>query len=158
MHAFAAGAVLIHVDRRTGDLYTLVQCRSATETEPLTWSIYGGSGEIGETIVACLIREIAEESGIDIRGCERVLAHTYENVVGDFRFYTYVVPLKDRLTPIHSIETLEARWIRLGNPGEPLWAALPEPRHTGMQRIVDDPQVARVIDAYRPIRRRPAIA
>lgn len=150
MRRYAAGALLLYVDPKTDDLYTLMQQRSAEEHEPLTWCVYGGGAEPGETFIECLIREVFEESGIAIAGCERVLAHRFYDRVADFEFRTFVVLLKARVTPIHSRETADARWVRLGHRGEPLWAALPRPLHSGMVRLIEDPQVAHVVGLYRP--------
>lgn len=44
---------------------------------PGAWDLLGGGCEPGETPRAALLREIAEESGIDARGAETLWKHTF---------------------------------------------------------------------------------
>ncbi len=149
MSRFAVGALLVHLDPATGNLSTLLQQRSLDEHEPLTWCVFGGMAELGETILECLIREVNEEAGIDVSGYQRILAHTFEDGPGQFKYHTYIVPLPRRITPTLSSESTQAQWVRLGRTSATLWSNLPRPLHSGMLDLIRDPQVERLLRLFR---------
>lgn len=144
---FGAGAVLLHVDP-TGQRYTLVQQRALDdEYEPGTWTIYGGMGEIGESPRDTMIREVDEESGIDVDGLHAVPLYMMEDWQNSFQFHTFAVRLPTLARPVHSSETEDACWIKLGSTPETLWQELPRPLHSGMLPLIASATVAEIIDA-----------
>lgn len=44
------------------------------------WEVGGGGVRAGETSEQAIVREVAEETGLDASGCELVPAYSYENV------------------------------------------------------------------------------
>lgn len=94
------------------------------------WHIPGGGIKKGEDKIKALIREIREETGIDISKCpielvddsgsgesEKIIESTSEKVLCKMRFYVYKVVISDKLaSDIHvnlgsDLETF--RWIEL---------------------------------------------
>lgn len=146
---FAAGALLLYRDPQTGRTYTLLQQRSDEEHEPRTWCTYGGMSEPGETPERAMIREVEEESGIDVERCQRVYVGRHDEPHNEFSYHLYAVTLPERLTPRHSRETLDAQWIALGPTADTLWENAPRPLHSGMNTFVRDPKIARLLDMVR---------
>lgn len=82
---------------------------------PGCWIVPGGGIDPGETKRNALIREIKEETGLDISGCEivqidgvltgkteKTLRDSGETVMADMKFYNFkvVLPLKSAEVPI----------------------------------------------------------
>jgi 8-oxo-dGTP diphosphatase len=132
---FAAGALLLFKNA-TGQRFVLLQRRSELEHEPLTWSVYGGGAEPGETPKNAMIREVEEEAGIDVSRNQQVPVFVRDEPCNEFSFHTFAVTLDRMVTPIHSPETLEARWFPLGKTAETLWEHLPQPLHSGMIPLI----------------------
>jgi 8-oxo-dGTP pyrophosphatase MutT (NUDIX family) len=143
---FGAGALLIHV-AETGDRYTLIQQRALDdEYEPGTWTIYGGMSEIGERPVETMVREVDEEASINVEGLHAVPVFTMEDWQNSFEFHTFAVRLPRMVRPVHSRETNDACWIKLGATPETLWQDLPRPLHSGMLPLIQNRTVAALID------------
>jgi cation diffusion facilitator family transporter len=135
---FGAGALLVYRDAETGRSYGLVQQRSAEEHEPFTWSIYGGMNEPGEWPFGVMLREVYEESGIDVRPFPNAHVHRFDAADEAFSFHTYLVFLPSLIPPVLSNESINARWVKLGATVETLWENLPQPMMQGMQTFVND--------------------
>lgn len=68
----AAHALVVNNENKV-----LVMKRSAcNDYMPLTWDIPGGTVEIGETVEQALIRELKEETGIDIAPLNPIYAYS----------------------------------------------------------------------------------
>lgn len=148
IHNFGAGAIILY-RAPNGKRYALVQQRAANdEYEPLSWSIFGGGREPGETPDECMLREVVEESGIDLRRYNKVLAYTHVEPHGEFAFYNYAVKIDRPLKPLLNEETKEARWIELGDTPDTLWKNLPTsgPLHSGMANMMRNRTAAEIID------------
>jgi 8-oxo-dGTP pyrophosphatase MutT (NUDIX family) len=143
---FAAGALILFKDPKTGERYTLLQRRSELEHEPLSWSVYGGEAEPGESPAECMIREVEEEAGIDLSRHNRVPVYTHTEACNEFAFHTFAVPVGKRFEPKHSRETLEAKWVLLGKTPETLWDNLPRPLHSGMEPLIRNQTATKLID------------
>jgi A/G-specific adenine glycosylase len=75
------------------------------------WEFPGGKRERGETLPACLRRELREELGVDARVRERLMA--VKHAFSHFRITLYVFAcdrLRGRLRPI---DAAEVRWVRI---------------------------------------------
>jgi 8-oxo-dGTP pyrophosphatase MutT (NUDIX family) len=86
--SFGAGALIF----QNGHVLTCL--RGMGESEPLTWGTFGGMAEAGEDPLACMLREVEEESGIDLSGFDAHLIDTFEEGNG-FTYYTYAVFLRE---------------------------------------------------------------
>lgn len=144
---FAAGALLL-CRAETGSLFALMQQRSAEEHEPFTWTIFGGMAGPGEWPIGCMLREVREESGIDVGSFPLAHIHRFDASHEEFSFHTYVVMLPEMRAPVLSNESVNARWVRLGATAETLWDNMPVPLMKGMANIVGDPEVAARIIAF----------
>ena len=72
--SFHVGAHALILDERSKILITK---RSAVENYmPLLWDIPGGSVDMGETVENALIREVKEETNIDILPIKPIYVHT----------------------------------------------------------------------------------
>ena len=75
------------------------------------WEFPGGKLEPGETVEACIVREIQEELGIEISVGERLIAveHTYTH----FRVTLYVHHCRHLSGNPQPLECDEIRWVTL---------------------------------------------
>lgn len=127
----AAGSVIV------AGGFCLLQQRSATEHEPLTWCIYGGMLEQGETAEEGCVREVHEESGIMLRPEELRHLHTIDYPENDFCYVTFITERREPCPVVHSHETRDAGWFEIGQTLDTVFDFLPGPLHSGMQRLVD---------------------
>ncbi|RYD66197.1 MAG: NUDIX hydrolase [Verrucomicrobiaceae bacterium] len=143
---FAAGALILFKDPKTGERFVLLQRRSELEHEPLSWSVYGGEAEPGETPAECMLREVDEEAGFDLSRLSRVAVYTHHEACNEFAFHTFAVNVPRKLEPKHSRETLEAKWFLLGKTPETLWENLPQPLHSGMEPMIRNQTATKLVD------------
>ena len=69
--------VAAHALVKNGDGKVLVLKRAeCNDYMPLTWDIPGGTVEFGETVEEALVRELKEETGIDITPLQPIYAYT----------------------------------------------------------------------------------
>lgn len=93
---------------RDGEGRILVTQRRADQPMPLAWELPGGKIEPGESPVAALTRELAEELGCAARvdGIEEVVFHAYAG----FDLYMLVYRCTLAGEP-RAVEVAEVRWV-----------------------------------------------
>lgn len=133
---FGAGAFLIH------DGHVLLNRRSRNECEPLTWCCFGGKSEPGEGQMACLYREVEEETGLDVRAMPTHLVDMAQWPRNDFMFFTYAVALPSRMQPRLSSESMDSGWFPMGGSPDRFWDHMPHPMHSGLLDLMARRNVA----------------
>jgi mutator protein MutT len=106
------GAVVV-----VGDRILLVRRgRGAAAGE---WSVPGGRVEPGETMAEAVVRELAEETGLEgvcgelVGWVERIVAGEHHYVILDFR-----VTLLDDRPPVAGDDAAEVEWVPLADVAE----------------------------------------
>lgn len=119
----AAGSVVMARD--TGRL--LLAHRSEEVLEPHTWGTWGGAIDPNEDPSQAAKRELVEEACV-----EQAVTMTplYVFQKGDFRYYNHLATVDREFTPVLNWESQGFLWT------EP--AEMPEPRHPGLQALIDD--------------------
>lgn len=92
----------------------LLMIRRARPPGEGTWSLPGGRVEHGETLAEAVVRELAEETGLegvcgDLVGWSEVLEGAFHAVILDFR-----VRLFERSEPHAADDASEAEWVPVG--------------------------------------------
>ncbi|HVX18042.1 MAG TPA: NUDIX hydrolase [Acidimicrobiales bacterium] len=103
----AVGAVVVDDER-------LLMVRRGHGPAAGAWSVPGGRLEVGESIVEAVVRELAEETGLEgvcgaLVGWTEVIEPTSHYVILDF----WVTLLEGR-DPVAGSDAAEARWVPLG--------------------------------------------
>ncbi len=80
------------------------------------WSLPGGRVEWGETLDYAIKREVAEETGVDVKcggfvGLAQVLTESHHFVILDF--YADIDPATWPCEPRASSDAADARWVRM---------------------------------------------
>lgn len=105
------GAVVVDA----GDILVVRRGRGRAAGE---WSVPGGRVEAGETLAEAVVRELAEETGLEgvcddfVGWVERIDAEAHY-VILDFR-----VTVLERRAPIAGDDAAEAAWVPLGDVAE----------------------------------------
>ncbi len=107
----AVGAVVV-------DAEELLLVRRARPPAAGTWSVPGGRVEAGETLAEAVVRELAEETGLEgacgeLVGWTELLDDEHHAVVLDFW-----VHLMERTPLAAGDDAAEARWVPLGDVAE----------------------------------------
>ncbi len=105
------GAVIVD----EGDLLLVRRGRGAAMG---TWSIPGGRVEGGETLAEAVVREVAEETGLEgvcgeLVGWTERISGAFHHVILDFR-----VTLLERAPPTAGDDAAEAAWVPLSDVAE----------------------------------------
>ena len=114
-HLLKRPVVGVCVVGRASDGRTLLIRRADTGT----WALPGGTVEWGETLRSTMVRELAEEAGVDEVGFERVVG-VYSRPDRDPRFHAITVVVTATVGPIvrPPKNTLEIREARFFSDGE----------------------------------------
>lgn len=111
----------IFLSKKTGRV--LLNLRSQTKTYKLTWGLWGGMSEPGETPKQCLIREFKEEMGF-VPDIDKIYPFDiYESNDKKFRYYSFICVVDDEFIPVLNDESDGYCWTKLG-----VW---PKPMHEG---------------------------
>jgi len=96
------------------------------------WELPGGKAEDAERIEDCIVREIREEVGLDIRVIHTLetIVHTYPH--GTVRLHPRVCEMTGEVREPRALEVAEARWCTLDGVGayeflpanEQIWSRL----------------------------------
>ena len=109
-----------------------------------TWGLPGGKIEPGETVEQALMREIEEELGGIIRGCELVPIETFVSDNSYFTFHTFLIAVEDEFIPELNIEHKGYCWTHITDH--------PRPLHPGVWRTISfDTVIKKLIDVKRVI-------
>ena len=100
------------------DAGDLLLIRRGTDPGAGRWTVPGGRVEAGETLAEAVVRELAEEAGLegvcdDLVGWVERVGDTYHHVILDFR-----VTVLERREPVAGDDAIEARWVSLHDVAE----------------------------------------
>jgi len=105
-----------------------------------TWGLVGGKIEPGETVVAGLTREIAEELGGIIKDAKLVPIEKFTSDTNKFEYHTYVIRVDEEFVPTLNSEHRGYCWVPLND--------YPRPLHPGVWRTF---KFSSVIDKIRTL-------
>ncbi|MBC7836933.1 NUDIX hydrolase [Acetobacteraceae bacterium] len=122
--------VIVGAHIYSSDKKLFVALSSKGEVYPDTWKIPGGGVEEGEDKEQALIREVLEETGIDVSNCkielvdddmvgesQKTLKDTGEEVLAKMQFFTYKITLDKPADEIEvhldPREFSEYRWVEI---------------------------------------------
>ena len=117
------GAVVLEDDH-------LLLVKRANPPAAGSWSVPGGRVEWGETLAEAVVRELAEETGLEgacgeLVGWAQLISRRHHAVVFDFR-----VHLMEMGDPVAGDDAADARWVPLEDVGDwPLAPGLAEFLH-----------------------------
>ncbi len=105
------GAIAVFAER-------LLLIRRGRPPDVGRWSIPGGRVESGETVIEAVVRELAEETGLE--GVCGPLVGWTEQVgdAGHFVILDFAVHVLDDQDPVAGDDALEATWVELSEVGE----------------------------------------
>ena len=133
-----AAGVLIYA--RDTERFLLVR-RSDLVTQPNLWSIPGGTVDEGESIEDAAIREVYEETAIDLSNSPIILlARTKLDTVPRSEYYTYAAILNKEINPVLNWESSAARWIQLDS--------IPLQRHPGIDLLLANSQAGERLHSF----------
>ena len=100
------------------DAGDLLLIRRGTEPGAGRWTVPGGRVEAGETLAEAVVRELAEEAGLegvcdDLVGWVERLGDGHHHVILDFR-----VTVLERREPVAGDDAAEAAWVSLHDVAE----------------------------------------
>ncbi len=105
------GAVVVH----DGDLLMI---RRGHEPAAGEWSVPGGRVEAGELLVEAVVRELAEETGLE-GACGELIGYV-ERIAADrhLLILDFEVTVLERREPVPGTDATEARWVPLEDVAE----------------------------------------
>jgi len=115
----ACGAIFLSASTNR----VLLNLRAPHKSHALTWCLWGGMVEDGETPKECLLREIQEEIGF-VPDIEKINPFDiFESTDAHFRYYSYICVVEHEFIPWINKEAVGYCWTKLG-----IW---PTPMHQG---------------------------
>jgi 8-oxo-dGTP diphosphatase len=108
------GAIVLRSNSVEGTSVLLI--KRANPPQQGRWSLPGGRVEWGETARAAVVREVEEETGIDVQVTKLVevierISSTHHFVIMDYE----AVPLDPHSVPHASTDAADARWVPWSN-------------------------------------------
>lgn len=114
----------IFLSSKTGRV--LLNLRAPYKTHKLTWSLWGGMSEEGETPKDCLLREFSEEMGFVPDINKFYPFDIFESKDKHFRYYSFICVVDEEFIPELNEESVGYCWTQLG-----VW---PKPMHEGARK------------------------
>lgn len=138
----ACGAIFLSSD--TGRV--LLNLRAPYKSHALTWCLWGGMVESGESTYECLLREISEEVGYVPEIHKVNPFDVFESDDGHFRYYSYICVVGEEFIPNINKEAVGYCWTKLGT-----W---PTPMHQGARLTLCNKEslskLNDILDRHRP--------
>lgn len=113
------GTLIVSLSTET----VLLGLRAAYKTHAMSWALFGGMIEEGETPKQGLLRELEEELGFVPDITKIYPFDVYQSKDKHFKYYSYVVVVEDEFVPVLNQESAGYCWVKLGS-----W---PKPMHQG---------------------------
>lgn len=113
------GTLIVSVSSET----VLLGLRAPYKTHAMSWALFGGMMEEGESPKQGLLRELGEELGFVPDIAKIYPFDVYQSRDRHFKYYSYVVVVEDEFVPVLNKESAGYCWVKLGN-----W---PKPMHQG---------------------------
>lgn len=129
----ACGAIFISADTNR----VLLNLRAPYKSHALTWCLWGGMVEEGESPKDCLMREIYEEIGF-VPEIEKINPFdVFESQDKHFRYYSFVCVVDSEFIPRINNEAVGYCWTKLG-----IW---PSPMHQGaVETLCSDHSISKL--------------
>lgn len=113
----AVGAIFLA--KSTGRM--MLNLRSDTVTYSNNWGFVGGKIEHNESPLFALHREMKEELGDSIPNIDDIIPFdVFCTKNGKFKYYSFVVVVKDEFIPVLNDESAGYAWVKIGNWPKPL--------------------------------------
>lgn len=113
----AVGAVFLA--KSTGRM--MLNLRSDTVTYSNNWGFVGGKIEHNESPIEALHREMKEELGSSIPAIDDIIPFdVFCTKNGKFKYYSFIVVVKDEFIPVLNDESAGYAWVKIGNWPKPL--------------------------------------
>lgn len=126
----AVGAIFLA--KSTGRM--MLNLRSDTATYSNNWGFVGGKIEHHESPLKALHREIQEELGNSVPIIDDIIPFdVFCTKNGKFKYYSFIVVIKDEFIPELNYESAGYAWIKIGN-----W---PKPLHPGAKSTLYNPNI-----------------
>lgn len=113
----AVGAVFLA--KSTGRM--MLNLRSDTVTYSNNWGFVGGKIEHNESPIEALHREMNEELGSSVPAIDDIIPFdVFCTKNGKFKYYSFIVVVKDEFIPVLNDESAGYAWVKIGNWPKPL--------------------------------------
>lgn len=120
LHHRGCSAVLVPLVQQNGELYLLYEVRSSSVSQPGEVCFPGGRMELGETPIACALRETYEELGIQASDIEILGELDFLYIRGDRLLYPVLASIApgalDKMQPLSDEVSdtflVPLRWLR----------------------------------------------